>query len=127
MSPHPAEARKRQIWVGPVSRWARPPASGNFNLNQTCNYVNVPLFIDGNYNLGSTGHASHNGSDVNFFSSGAKYVNIQSGGQIDLNQSTLFTGLTIPIEFGGPLVGGLLLFLVLGSVFVRRNVVEVFG
>lgn len=104
-----------------------PPSSGNFNLNQTCNYVDVPLFIDGNYNLGSSGHALHNGSDVNFFSSGAKYLNIQNGGQIDLNQSNLFAGLTIPIEFGGPILGGLMLLLVLGSMFIRRNAVEVMG
>lgn len=102
-----------------------PPSSGNFNLNQTCNYVNVPLFIDGNYNLGSSGHAIHNGSDVNFFSSGAKYVNIQNGGQLDLNHSMLFAGLNVPFRSAGYLVG--LLLVLLGGIFYRRNRVEVIG
>ncbi len=99
-----------------------PPASGNFNVNQACTFIAVPVLVDGNYNIGSSGYVKHNDSDVNFFSSGPKYVNIQNGGRIDLNQSMIFAGLS----FEQGLLGGLFGLIGLGlagfySLFVRRK------
>lgn len=104
-----------------------PPVSGNFNVSETCNFTAVPVIIDGNYNIESGGYSIHNDSDVNFFSNGTKYVNIRDGGKIDLNQSSIFVGLTIPIAFGGPIIVGILLIIIFGSIFYHYTAVEVIG
>lgn len=92
---HPLSNKSTQIitvYCYP-SRQCQPPETGNFNLNQTCEYKYVPVFIDQNYNILGTGKAIHSNSDINFFSTGPKFLNIQNGGQMDLNQSSLITGL----------------------------------
>jgi hypothetical protein len=71
-----------------------PPQTENFNLDTTCTYQTVPLLVDGNYNILANGNARHNESDINFFSGGTKYVNINNGGKLDLNKSVLFAGLS---------------------------------
>lgn len=90
----------------------KPPLTGNFNLDTTCTYENVPLLVDGNYNILSNGNAKHNESDINFFSNGTKYINIHDGGKIDLNQSMIFAGLNkIDFEIGlGYILLGILFF-----------------
>ena len=77
------------------------PATGNFDLNQTCTYTNVPLFVDKNFNIQSSGRSIHHGSDINFFSNQSHFLNIRNGGRIDLNRSTVFAGLSNPSSFFG--------------------------
>lgn len=76
------------------SRQCIPPPTGNFDLNQSCEYKYVPLFVDQNYNITGTGKAIHTHSDINFYSTGSKFLNIQNGGQVDLNSSMIFSGIT---------------------------------
>lgn len=99
-----------------------PPASGNFTLNQTCNYVAVPLVIAANYTIGPTGHSIHHQSNVIFTSPISdiedppkRYLNIVNGGRIDLNHSAISTGLSrtdVGMGLGVILFFGFILFVV---------------
>lgn len=88
-----------------------PPATGSFFLDQMCTYKNTPLWIDQNFHILSSGHAINQNSDVNFFSAGSHFLKIKNGGQIDLNHSMIFAGITQVGEIG--ILGGLLMFLLL--------------
>ena len=90
-----------------------PPATGNFYLNDHCEYVNVPVPIDQNFNILASGRAVQNGSDINFFGSGANYLNIKNGGRIDLNKSSVFAGINNPSSLIGFGFLSILSFLVL--------------
>ncbi|MFH0970162.1 MAG: hypothetical protein V1776_01745 [Candidatus Diapherotrites archaeon] len=109
------------------SRACTPPETGSFFVNQTCVFNDVPVLVDGNYTILSGGHVVHNNSDVNFFSNGSHFLNIKDGGQIDLNKSILFAGLNFPLKFGGGLIGGILLFITIGSLLYRHKVNGVLG
>jgi hypothetical protein len=108
----------------PSSNACVPPTSGDFELDEFCEYVNVPLPVDGDYKILDGGFAIHNGSDVNFFSSGTHHIRIFDGGQFDVNNSNFFIGgVSQELLFGGLIIG--FFSLVLSGFFLFSRPTEV--
>jgi hypothetical protein len=108
----------------PSSNACVPPVSGDFELDEFCEYVNVPLLVDGDYRILDGGFAIHNSSDVNFTSSGTHHIRIFDGGQFDVNNSNFFIGgVSQELLLGGLVMG--LFGLMLGGLFLFSKPNEV--
>lgn len=108
----------------PSSSACVPPEIGDFELNTFCEYVNVPLLVEGDYRILDGGFAVHNGSDVNFTSSGVHFIRVFDGGRMDVNNSKFFIGgISSELFLGGLAIG--LFSLLLSGLFLFSKPIEV--